>query len=133
MKNIFFKQAMHQASRLAGKPGRILALLARLTVKLYETGFTLNPILEKAKTLGRMTSAYARGHYTNIPWKSFLKILAALLYFVNPFDLIPDVVPGVGLTDDFAVLAWVYGAVQMDINKFLTWEKRLETGTVLIG
>lgn len=30
--------------------------------------------------------------------------VGALLYFVNPFDLVPDAIPGVGYVDDFAVL-----------------------------
>jgi uncharacterized membrane protein YkvA (DUF1232 family) len=32
-------------------------------------------------------------------------LLAALAYFIDPFDLIPDVLPIIGLTDDAAVLA----------------------------
>jgi uncharacterized membrane protein YkvA (DUF1232 family) len=32
-------------------------------------------------------------------------LFAALAYFVMPFDLIPDVMPLIGFTDDAAVLA----------------------------
>jgi uncharacterized membrane protein YkvA (DUF1232 family) len=32
-------------------------------------------------------------------------VLAALAYLINPLDLVPDALVGVGLTDDFAVLA----------------------------
>ena len=32
-------------------------------------------------------------------------LIGALAYFVDPFDLIPDVLPIIGLTDDAAVLA----------------------------
>jgi uncharacterized membrane protein YkvA (DUF1232 family) len=32
-------------------------------------------------------------------------LFAALAYFVDPFDLIPDVLPVIGLTDDAAVIA----------------------------
>ncbi len=32
-------------------------------------------------------------------------LLAALAYFVLPFDVIPDFLPGVGFTDDAAVIA----------------------------
>jgi uncharacterized membrane protein YkvA (DUF1232 family) len=32
-------------------------------------------------------------------------VLAALAYLINPLDAVPDVLPGIGLTDDFAVLA----------------------------
>jgi uncharacterized membrane protein YkvA (DUF1232 family) len=38
-------------------------------------------------------------------------LLAALAYFVDPFDLMPDVLPIIGLSDDAAVLAGVFKLV----------------------
>lgn len=32
-------------------------------------------------------------------------VVAALVYLINPLDAIPDVLPGIGLADDLAVLA----------------------------
>jgi len=32
-------------------------------------------------------------------------VIAALTYLINPFDVIPDALLGIGLTDDLAVLA----------------------------
>ena len=34
-----------------------------------------------------------------------LALLGALAYFIDPFDLLPDVLPLIGLTDDAAVVA----------------------------
>ena len=34
-----------------------------------------------------------------------IALLGALAYFVDPFDLVPDVLPVIGLSDDAAVLA----------------------------
>jgi uncharacterized membrane protein YkvA (DUF1232 family) len=42
-------------------------------------------------------------------------LLAALAYFILPFDLIPDMIPGLGFTDDAAVLAAVFGLVSSHI------------------
>jgi uncharacterized membrane protein YkvA (DUF1232 family) len=36
-----------------------------------------------------------------------LALVGALAYFISPFDVIPDILPVVGLTDDAAVLAAV--------------------------
>jgi uncharacterized membrane protein YkvA (DUF1232 family) len=44
--------------------------------------------------LDRQTPTYVR-----------VALLAALAYFVDPFDVIPDVLPIIGLSDDAAVLA----------------------------
>lgn len=44
-------------------------------------------------------------------------ILAALAYFVIPFDAIPDFVAGLGFTDDAAVLAMAIGLVSRHITE----------------
>jgi uncharacterized membrane protein YkvA (DUF1232 family) len=41
----------------------------------------------------------------NTPTYVRVALFAALAYFVDPFDLIPDVLPVIGLTDDAAVIA----------------------------
>ncbi|MGF1605953.1 MAG: YkvA family protein [Rhodothalassiaceae bacterium] len=43
-------------------------------------------------------------------------LMAALAYFVLPFDLIPDMLAGLGLSDDTAVLMAAIGAVQAQIR-----------------
>jgi uncharacterized membrane protein YkvA (DUF1232 family) len=69
-----------------------------------------------------MVKAYATGRYRDIPWKSMLLVLGMIIYFINPLDLIPDLVPLAGLADDFALLVWVYNSVASEIDKFLAWE-----------
>ncbi len=118
--------ALEKAAGMAGKPGRIMLLLSRLAGKVREINWksvTLAGTKEKISVLGRLAKAYALGEYKNVPWKTILVILAAVIYFVNPIDLIPDLVPAIGLTDDFGVLLWVYSSVSVEIEKFLSWEK----------
>ena len=43
-------------------------------------------------------------------------LLAALAYFILPFDLIPDMIPALGFTDDAALLAVVIGLVSSHIT-----------------
>lgn len=43
-------------------------------------------------------------------------LLAALAYFVLPFDIVPDFILGVGFTDDFAVLMAAITAIQGEIK-----------------
>jgi uncharacterized membrane protein YkvA (DUF1232 family) len=125
MKNRFFRIALAQATRLAGKPGRMLQLMGQLMHRLYSMDkkhLAVGAFREHLNILGRMMVSYARGRYRAIPVQTLLTILAALLYFMNPFDLVPDALIGVGLTDDFAVLTWVYRAAQEEIDRFIQWE-----------
>ena len=39
------------------------------------------------------------------------KIAAALIYFLSPFDAIPDMIPGLGFTEDAAVIATALATV----------------------
>lgn len=125
-RNIFFDLALNKASRMMGKPGRVIALIAQLTQKMKGVNFSgvkATDVKEKFFTLGRMIKAYAAGDYREIPWKTLLLIGAAVIYFVNPLDLIPDVVPALGLTDDLGILMMVYKSAQIEVDKFLAWEK----------
>ncbi|MGZ3712429.1 MAG: YkvA family protein [Bdellovibrionota bacterium] len=40
-----------------------------------------------------------------------LLALGAIIYFVDPLDIIPDVLPGIGYIDDFSVISLVLGAM----------------------
>lgn len=124
--NRFFNSALGHAASLVGRRSRLLGLLPKLAIKLKETNWrNVNAASAKEKffVLGRLVKAYAMGHYREVPWKTLLLIVAAIVYFVNPLDLVPDIIPLTGLTDDFAVLLWVYNSVSNEINKFLNWEK----------
>jgi uncharacterized membrane protein YkvA (DUF1232 family) len=126
LNNRFFQVALTHAARILGKPGRLILLLATFGRKLKQTNFTTGDattVKEKFFVLGRLLRAYAQGEYRAIPWKSLLLIVAALLYFINPIDVIPDLLPIIGLSDDFGVLFMVYKSLSADIDQFLEWEK----------
>jgi uncharacterized membrane protein YkvA (DUF1232 family) len=65
--------------------------------------------------------AYWKGEYRAIDKKAFLAIVAALVYFVSPLDLIPDWIPVLGLLDDMAVLGWLMKSWSDELQAFRTW------------
>ena len=124
--NRFFNAALRNAASAIGQRSRLLSLLSRLALKLKDTNWkNVNAVgaREKLFVLGRLIKAYALGQYREVPWKTILLIVAAVIYFVNPLDLVPDIIPLTGLTDDFAVLLWVYNSVSNEIERFIEWEK----------
>ena len=75
----------------------------------------------------RIINAYTSKEYTYVPWKTICLIVAGLIYFIYPVDLIPDFIPVSGLIDDIALIAWIYESIQDDIDNFLEWEKSLKS------
>ena len=49
-------------------------------------------------------------------------IYGALGYFITPIDIVPDILPLIGLSDDIAVLAWAFSRVKHNVTD-LTREK----------
>jgi uncharacterized membrane protein YkvA (DUF1232 family) len=134
LNNRFFKIALERASKLAGKPGRIISLLAQLSVKIYNTkgnSLKLQTIRDQFNVIGRMIKAHLSGAYKIRSMRILIILLAAIIYFINPFDLIPDLIFGIGLADDLAVLTWVYQAASEEINSFIQWENSVAKPIIL--
>ncbi len=60
--------------------------------------------------------------YTNIPWRSIALLTTAMLYFINPFDVVPDFLPVLGYTDDGLLFAAVFKSIQSDLEKYSEWK-----------
>ena len=52
----------------------------------------------------------------NVPMKIRAAMVAPLGYFISPVDLIPDLMPVVGYSDDAAVIAMAIGIAHFYIN-----------------
>ena len=64
-----------------------------------------------------MCWAVLRGRYP-FPWKTFLVALLCLVYMISPVDILPDVMPLLGITDDATFLVLVLALIKQDINKY---------------
>ena len=73
-------------------------------------------------TLMRLVAAYAQGEYRQVSKKTMIAVVAALLYFLSPIDLIPDVLVFIGYIDDLSVLAYVMRTFKQEIDRFIAWE-----------
>ena len=70
------------------------------------------------KTLISMLKAWSSGDYREAPWMTIVLVAGAVIYFVNPLDAIPDILPAAGLVDDATVIGFVIASVRQDITKF---------------
>jgi len=69
----------------------------------------------------RLLKAYIQKDYRDIPLGSMVLVIGAIIYFVSPIDLIPDILPG-GYIDDAALIAFVIKQIKVDLDNFMAWE-----------
>ena len=65
----------------------------------------------------QLISVYYAGRDPETPAAAKGVMLGALAYFVMPFDAIPDMLMGIGLTDDAAVITAVIATLGANIRK----------------
>ena len=87
------------------------------------TGKQFQEIAAKFQALLRLVRAYANREYRVIPWQTIILGVAALVYFVTPFDAIFDFIPIIGFADDVAILTAVFSSINHEIDRFIAWEK----------
>jgi uncharacterized membrane protein YkvA (DUF1232 family) len=119
----FFRSARDKALDYARNPKKLFALLDRATRKAVAAKVPLAEIRESLQASIRLLRAYANGQYRDLPWESLVSIIASIVYFVMPLDLIPDFILAFGLIDDAALLGWILSSVKKDIDRFVEWEK----------
>ena len=123
LKSIFFRQANTKAVRYARNSTSLLNLIREALQKSGGiSGEKMQAFREQIGLLSRMLKSYASGQYRDLPWKTLIRMIAVLVYFVSPIDFIPDLLPIVGITDDIALVVWLVSAIRDDIDKFRQWE-----------
>ena len=100
----------------------LLNLKGAVEKKIEASKGKLSEGLDDLYTLLRLLAAYATGEYREIAIRSMVAVVAALVYFLNPMDVIPDFVTGFGFLDDLTVLAYVIRTFKDEIDKFIAWE-----------
>jgi len=83
----------------------------------------LKDVWDNLMALFRMVRAWVTGKYKAVPLKTIILAIVAIIYFVNPFDVIPDFIPVIGYVDDVSVIAWTIKSIYDDLEEFKGWEK----------
>lgn len=117
-----FAKAKRRAEELFKQKNKIEDVLKKGQSKAKEQSGKIYSAKNDLMTFIEMIKANLNGTYTNAPNRSIIFALAAVIYFINPFDLIPDFLVGIGLLDDIGVVSFVLKAIKKDLDKFKEWQ-----------
>jgi len=123
MREQLLDSAKHRAEEAAQDSRKASSVLDNAMRKAALQEGRLQSMWGDLQALFRLLRAWLQGAYREVPWKTIVLVLAALIYFVDPLDLIPDTIIGIGYLDDATVLAWVLRSIKQDMDRFLAWEK----------
>lgn len=121
------KPFFRKAERLLLHPEELLATLGQALAKAYARRKLLLKVFSDLMLLFRFVRAWARGDFREVPRKSVLWALFAIVYFLSPIDLIPDFLPG-GYIDDMFVIAYVTKKIRADLDRYEAWENARKKG-----
>jgi len=125
-KNALFNVFVGRATKLLGRPFKIVSVLNETAEKLADKKSSTNKfrqLFDVALTLVRLVQAYVNGEYRQIATSTIVSGLAVLLYVLNPIDLIPDFIPVLGFLDDLSLISWFVGKFQGELLRFQEWER----------
>ena len=118
---ITFEDTRDSAAEYIGSKKKVASLLSRVRNKDKQNYQSLLGAWESLHILIRMVRAHIRRKFPS-PLSTVLAVIAAMIYFVEPFDLIPDSFFVFGLLDDIAVITFVARSNRSEISRFRRWE-----------
>ena len=83
----------------------------------------LSRFIEDGKLLISLVKDFRSGLYRQIPYGTIAAVAFVLLYVFNPLDLLPDVLPFIGVLDDATIVGACLVAIEQDLHKYRNWKQ----------
>jgi len=81
-------------------------------------------LFQNFRLLVPLIKDYWKGNYRDVSFKSIVIFMVALIYIINPIDLIPDYLLGLGQIEDAAVLGLSLFFLDKELRKYKEWKER---------
>lgn len=79
---------------------------------------------DKIHLLFSLVRDWSSGDYRRISKSAIIAVIAGLIYFVSPIDIVPDWLIGLGLVDDAAVLGLIINQLDKELVRYEQWKMR---------
>jgi uncharacterized membrane protein YkvA (DUF1232 family) len=94
--------------------------------KKFSAKGPLSRFIVDGKLLVSLVRDYWSRAYRQVPYGIIASISFTLIYVLNPFDIVPDVLPLIGQIDDVAVLSACLILIEQDLLKYKDWKQNQE-------
>jgi uncharacterized membrane protein YkvA (DUF1232 family) len=111
------------AEKVTPKDIEIVAEKSEEINKRFSSKGPLKRFIEDGKVLSALIKDWRAGKYRQALYGTIAAAAFALLYVLNPFDIIPDVLPFIGAVDDAAVLGACLMLVERDLRQYRGWKE----------
>jgi uncharacterized membrane protein YkvA (DUF1232 family) len=101
---------------------RVVLLIRDAYDHLTANAGALTAVRDDARTALRLLVAWAQRSYRQVSGGALVVLVAALLYFIAPVDLLPDALGTLGFVDDVAVIQSAVQTVHAELERFREWE-----------
>lgn len=91
--------------------------------KKFSARGPLKRFVVDARLLTALIKDWRTGKYRQALYGTIAAVAFALLYVFNPFDIVPDVLPFIGVLDDATVIGALLMLVERDLNKYRGWKE----------
>jgi uncharacterized membrane protein YkvA (DUF1232 family) len=124
MKTFGWKRAVKTAESVVADGKKLAGVIEEAVTKMESHSDALKGILDDLQLIFRLVRARAKGEYKNVSTQTLIILVGAVVYFLMPFDAIPDFIPGIGFMDDVTVIGMALSAAKVEIDKFRGWESK---------
>jgi len=111
------------AEKVTPKDIEIVAEKSEEINKRFSSKGPLKRFIEDGKVLSALIKDWRAGKYRQALYGTIAAAAFALLYVLNPFDIVPDVLPFIGAVDDAAVLGACLMLVERDLRQYRGWKE----------
>lgn len=84
----------------------------------------LRRFYDDARDLLALIADYLKNDYRKTPFWTIAAAAFALLYVLNPLDLMPDILPLIGYMDDASIIAVTLIILEKDLKKYREWKAK---------
>jgi uncharacterized membrane protein YkvA (DUF1232 family) len=101
---------------------RIIDATADFDARFEKPG-PIGRVISEINLLRALVSDYWNDEYRQVPWWALAAAAFALIYVLNPVDLLPDAAPIIGQLDDAVVVMACFLLIEQELQSYKAWKR----------